>query len=585
MIIIVIDPGQENHQLLQNLPDECRVVPVAGTNLTEVWRHTPSVVAFLGHTAILQCRGGREQAGECCCRILIVLEPAAADAAIKGRMAGADGVLIGPSTEIFRHALANEHAAAARWRQAVAWIAASTELNHRYELRKVLGIGLRAIFFLAFDRREEREVTIKLLRKMLSDQAVLLREFHAEADMLRRVRSDAVVPLQGIDIWDDMPFLVFAFGEARNLYQLAATENFTETEILKIAYAIGCGLNAMKQQGMLHCDIKPENILFRDGQYYLSEFGLITPLEAPYDNSNFPYWGDAAFSSPEFFQSGATLNSRSDIYSLAMLLYTFIKSENPFYGYDYEESRRRRDLSDLLSFEHMTTAIGRPIQSLLFAMLDRRPEARPRLRELEIILQYALSMPTGKRPAASAPGSASSNPAISETPGATSGSSRRTGAAEGKPRPARIWGGRLKVGDTQELPARSLFVRYRTEIGAAVLIAVAFLTGLLLSRRPEYPGHFRQGELMTFTCYNGHTQTLRTLDFRTVKCPECHDPTSPSRTCTACGKVFGTSLWPERDMTEEECAAFEKKLRCCPYCNNPRIYPTPLIRASEPSKK
>ncbi len=552
----------------------------------------PNVVILAHKDAVAQCKAFRESGGrDREFRILALLPEENADGAVQSRVEGADSCVVLPANgNVLRHAIKNEIAAARRTVEAYGLINTKTVVGKRYELKKLLGIGLRSSVFLAHDRVLGRSVTFKMLRKMILNYPEVIGEYLAEANKMLQLESPFLAKLIEVGDWDGTPFLVYDVPEAKNLYDILRDKEITEDRIQRIGLAVVRALIEMKHAGILHFNIKPENVLCIGGICFLTDFGLVSLVEAPLNNSCFPYWGDSAYASPEFFSPSVTLTARSDIYSLGVLMHTLATRTNPFMGCHYLIAEKRHFMPELLNLPD-----GKFTQNFVItleAMTSIRPSARPRLRDLEVIFSQGIALTAAKIPQGQDKmlnsdqrfkegGEEHDSEEVKELLKNTDTSSIvRSRSIPNYPPPVR-------EPEIKDLPSLfKYFLRRPKRTLSVLLLGTALLLGgFHLGKREVKPIYFHQGPLTVFTCYNGHTQALRTLDYRTVKCPKCNDRTSPSYTCRRCKKVFGLSLWPLRNMTEEECVEFEKKLAACPFCKSPDIQQTPLPDKSKDAGK
>lgn len=586
MIVVIATENEKSpaySEVLDPLKDKWFVFTPGEKTEAQILSLKPNVVVVSHPDAVAQCKAFREAGGrEREFRILALLPEEKAHESILARVEGADSCLVLPANgNVLRHAIKNELVAARRTVEAYALINTKTVIGKRYELKKLLGIGLRASVFLAYDRVLGRSVTFKLLRKMILNYPEVIGEYLSEANKMLQLESPFLAKLTEIGDWAGTPFLVYDVPEAKNLYEILRDKEITEDRIQRIGLAVVRALIEMKHAGILHFNIKPENILCIGGICFLIDFGLVSLVEAPLNNSCFPYWGDSAYASPEFFSPVVTLTSRSDIYSLGVLMHTLATRANPYMGCHYLIAEKRHFMPELMALP--SDKFTQNFIITVEAMTTIRPSARPRLRDLEVIFSQGIALAAAKVPQ-SQDRMLNSDQRFKE--GEDEHDTEETRemlkttdtSSIVRSRSIRNYPPPVREPEIKDLPSLFKYLLKRPKRTLSVLLLGTALTlgGFYLGKRELKPIYFHQGPLTMFTCYNGHSHPLRTLDFRTVRCPRCKDRTSASYTCRKCKKVFGLSLWPLRDMTEEECVDFEKKLVVCPFCKSPDIYPTPL---------
>lgn len=108
-------------------------------------------------------------------------------------------------------------------------------------------------------------------------------------------------------------------------------------------------------------------------------------------------------------------------------------------------------------------------------------------------------------------------------------------------------------------------------ISIILLCGGAFITGWAVFASANKKYQYKNGPMVVFTCYNGHQHEKRTFDYTSI-CPKCKKYAGRTRNCINCKRFFAISEWPHKDMTDEECGEFQRKLHICPYCKSPRTY-------------
>lgn len=596
MIILVIKEADVEcpcaDQIKKEYPDSSifRYKQYSDQELIEAL-HGPALIVLNHKMAIPHAKLLRAAAGEALVRIMVILEEGFGMHAVNARIAGADICLAMPFEPILlSRAIEDEGSTLRRMSEAMDLIKSQACINRRYALTQMLGAGRHAVVFLAQDLRTNATVTIKLLRKSLASSSEFMEEFEGLAERYKLITVPSMATLYDHGSWNGYAYMAINLGKAENLYEVMGKRKLEPPEIAKIGLAVTRALIAIKKQAVLHFDIKPENILCYKDQYYLTEFGSMLPFNKP-DSTGYYYWADAAYTCPESFVDNAVFTVRSDVYSLGLVLYVLARRENPFAGRPCTWELNRRVSENMVNFlEENPLENCPPLAITIEAMTLVRHDARPRLRDLEIIFYQLVVMLAGK-PATEVPGVSALQTSRASTISSAASDSEQNQTA---PVPA----GTLKFGEKKYLSGSSSKSFDLSSFGKLPLkkqITLAVF-GLLLLVSLSYGGywwgrssvirkHYEQGPLQMFTCYNGHTKALRTLDMRNVYCPECGDETSPSYTCGKCREKFGLTLWPRRDMTDDECAEFEEKQMRCPFCQSTNITPTPVPSQAGDSQK
>ena len=194
-------------------------------------------------------------------------------------------------------------------------------LGGRYRLLAPIGTGASATVYLSDDVVLRRRVAVKVLHDALADDPSFLKRFRAEAQSAAALNHPNVMAVHD---WGqgDVPYLVtemLSGGSLRGLLDRGALLDQAQTQAVGLEAARA--LDYAHRQGFVHRDIKPANLLFdEEGRLRIADFGLARALaEAAWTEPAGAILGTARYASPEQAQ-GATLDGRSDVYSLALVL-------------------------------------------------------------------------------------------------------------------------------------------------------------------------------------------------------------------------------------------------------------------------
>ncbi|HEX6159308.1 MAG TPA: serine/threonine-protein kinase [Thermoanaerobaculia bacterium] len=199
----------------------------------------------------------------------------------------------------------------------------------QYRLLSGLGSGGAANVYLAEDTRLRRKVALKLLR---ADET---RDVEHEARVVSSINHPNVVTLLDFGSHDDLQYIVTEYVEGQTLRQRLAQGPLPVAEALDIAIAIGNALSAAHEAWIVHRDIKPENVMLRaDGGVKVLDFGVAT-LAAPVelaDPLRRKVVGTLEYLSPEQVRGEPQIDSRSDLYSLGVVLFEMLVGSVPLLG-------------------------------------------------------------------------------------------------------------------------------------------------------------------------------------------------------------------------------------------------------------
>ncbi len=210
---------------------------------------------------------------------------------------------------------------------------AAPSLPSRYQVEQELGRGAMAVVYLALDVKHGRRVAVKVLRPELA-VSVTADRFLREIGIAAQLSHPHILPLIDSGESAGQLFLVAPYIAGGSLRErLAADGPLPLGEALRIVEEIGSALDYMHRSGFVHRDVKPANILFADHQAVLADFGVAQVVYAQgvdvLTDSGLAI-GTPAYMSPEQASGERGLESRTDIYSLACVLFEMLAGEPPF---------------------------------------------------------------------------------------------------------------------------------------------------------------------------------------------------------------------------------------------------------------
>ncbi len=206
----------------------------------------------------------------------------------------------------------------------------------KYEIRKLLGRGGMGAVYLAFDSMIEREVAIKVLPPSIASSPRVLQRFLAEARATGKLNHPNVVSIYDIGQAGDLHFIVMELLTGGSVADLIAEgRTLPWREACRITLSAAEGLAAAHDAGLVHRDVKPENLMLaHDGMVKVVDFGLaklIDGAEVARTAMTIPgqVLGTPAYMSPEQFRS-ESVDAGSDIYSLGGTLFRLLTGQTPF---------------------------------------------------------------------------------------------------------------------------------------------------------------------------------------------------------------------------------------------------------------
>jgi serine/threonine protein kinase len=290
-----------------------------------------------------------------------------------------------------------------------------------------LGRGAMGTTYRAFDTTLHRKVALKVIRSAVAGRSKQTRE-----SFLREARTAAALRHEHIAT-------VFQFGiheeTGRCFYAMELVEGETLEERVRrggpldlhttidIAQQVTAVLGASEKHGLVHCDLKPANLMLvdlggcksiaRGGRHSrnrkahpaaapivkIIDFGLAKAVHPPLDRirvTQYGFVGTPAFASPEQFENSAP-NLRSDIYSLGVTLWFALTGKTPFAGYTCEEIHRAQRFNALPIEQLKSAGVPSRLRSVLRSMLAFEAAQRPSVQELAAELRACAAQATGAR--------------------------------------------------------------------------------------------------------------------------------------------------------------------------------------------
>ena len=233
----------------------------------------------------------------------------------------------------------------------------------RYELEELVGSGGMSDVFRARDNQLDRRVAIKVLHQRYAGDPEYLERFRTEARAVARLSHPNIVTV--IDRGDDAgrQYIVFEHVDGENLKELVVRSGrLPVRRAVELALAVADGLAFAHQEGLVHRDVKPQNVLLsREGEVKVTDFGIARSLDVEHGvTQTGTVLGTGEYLAPEQ-ASGKPVSPATDVYSLGVVLWELLAGEVPFTG----------DSFVAVALRH----VNEPVPHLR----DVRPDVSPRL--------------------------------------------------------------------------------------------------------------------------------------------------------------------------------------------------------------
>ena len=258
-----------------------------------------------------------------------------------------------------------------------------TALASDYRLERVLGTGGSATVYLARDLKHDRQVAIKVLHHELS-ATVGADRFVREIRVAARLTHPNIVPLLDSGRADDAPYYVMPFIEGEALrVRLERGERVPLDEAIALLTEVADALEYAHAAGIVHRDIKPENILLLHGHALVADFGIAraltraTETDPGTSTTGGMIVGTPAYMSPEQAVGEAEIDGRSDVYSLAIVLFEMVSGTPPFSGTTMQGLIAKRFKESAPRLSSRVAGIPETVDDAVAAALALDPADRP----------------------------------------------------------------------------------------------------------------------------------------------------------------------------------------------------------------
>jgi serine/threonine protein kinase len=242
------------------------------------------------------------------------------------------------------------------------------------DLLNIVGRGSYGVVYRAWDTRLERLVALKLFHGASNPDAVM-----EEGRMLARVRHENVVAVYGADVIDGVAGIWMELVHGRTLDNIVKSNGpLNAHDAAAVGIDIAKALGAVHAAGLLHCDVKAQNVVRESGgRVVLMDFGAgsLAP-EMRDEDQRFDVAGTPRYMAPELFAAGATATRASDIYSLGVLLYFAVSGKYPLAGNTLGELRRAHEAQQFHPLREVHGSLPRAFLDAVDKATERNPAQR-----------------------------------------------------------------------------------------------------------------------------------------------------------------------------------------------------------------
>jgi serine/threonine-protein kinase len=262
-------------------------------------------------------------------------------------------------------------------------------LNGRYRLDARIGSGGMSTVYRAFDITLERPVAVKLMHREIASDSDQLERFRREARAVAQLSHPHIVGVIDAGEEDGRPYIVFEYVEGETLKgRIRRMGRLPVDEAIAYAIEIARALGAAHARGIVHRDIKPQNVLVdEEGSAKVTDFGIARSLDEDGLTADGRVLGTTDYVSPEQ-ALGHDVNGQSDLYSLGVVLFEMLTGDVPFHGENQVAVAMKHVREDMPDVQVQRPQVSAGLAALLDRLTDkdlkrRYPDAGTVVADLE----------------------------------------------------------------------------------------------------------------------------------------------------------------------------------------------------------
>ena len=251
-------------------------------------------------------------------------------------------------------------------------------INNRYQIHSTIAAGGMAVVYLAQDLLLERRVALKILRRDFSDNLEFQNRFRAEGRASGRLSHPNIVTTYDFGYDAERLYIVFELVQGQDLKSILEEQSpLSIAQSLDYLRQAGRGLGYAHENGIVHCDVKPQNMLVSElGILKITDFGIARAMDSiSHDERYEVVWGSPYYLSPEQAR-GLPPSPATDVYSLGVIAYQMLAGRLPFDAEDSIELARKHREDAPQAPKQVNPVISDELNAFILKALEKSPENR-----------------------------------------------------------------------------------------------------------------------------------------------------------------------------------------------------------------
>jgi len=250
-------------------------------------------------------------------------------------------------------------------------------LKNRYYIISFLGEGGMAQVYVANDVIAKREVAIKIIKDSTSMDPLNIARFQREARASTALKHKNIIEIYDVDEYHGKPYMVMEYVNGKSLKDVLKTRgNLTQVEATDIINQLSDALLHAHQHGIIHRDIKPQNVMIKnDGSIKLGDFGIALVNDAPHLTQTDIVLGSVHYMAPEVAE-GKSATVQSDIYSLGVTFFELLTGKLPFTDNNAVNIAMKHISEQFPSVKKYRSDIDKKIDKIISKSCNKEPRNR-----------------------------------------------------------------------------------------------------------------------------------------------------------------------------------------------------------------